>query len=184
VDTCEQDLADRARFIELVLSKELDLVSGNLTAAQVSAFLDEQGFGASNGHIEDSTSVGTPEEPSSMGYSSTNSALSVESVSDKDDERQTGGKLSSRHAKLLAMPLSSLTTDRVAALANEKANAIAALDKLQATAVADLWRADLAALEKELRNDPKLAANQTMVFTDEAPVSKNGPSAKNARFTK
>jgi hypothetical protein len=164
---CPQDLADRARFIELVLSKELDLASGSLTAAQVSTFLDEQGFGSSpHGQAEDSVSSGTAED----------------SPPESGDEPNEA-KPPSRHAKLLAMPLSSLTTDRVAALANEKANAEAALEKLQATPVADLWRADLAALEKELRNDPKLAANQEVIFT-EVTALKHQPAAKNARFLK
>ena len=128
-------MADRARFIELVLTRELDLASGTLTAAAVSAFLDAQGFGAAS-----DSAVATAE---------------------------LGGaraKPPSRHAKLLELPLASLTADRVASLAAEKAAALQALAQLQATSAASLWRSDLAVLEKELRKDLKLAAGQRTVF--------------------
>lgn len=143
-----------------MLSRELDLASGTLTAAAVSAFLDAQGFGAANGQSAD-TAAGTAAGTAANADAAENA--------DAANEAHAAGPRAQpspppRHAKLLALPLSSLTADRVASLAAEKANALQALAQLQATPVVALWRHDLAALEQELRKDPKLALGQRAVF--------------------
>ena len=151
-------MEDRARFIELVLSRKLDLVSGAMSAADVSAFLEAHGFGPGSADVK--------------------AAADAEATS---AVTTTGGKagLPARHARLLALPLASLTAERVGALAQDRRHALRALDELHSTSIMQLWRNDLVQLERELRKDPALAAGQNAIFSapagntaDDAPVEK------------
>jgi DNA topoisomerase-2 len=150
-------LGDRARFISLVLSREVDLASGKLSAADVVAKLKAHGFregtGGSGRNQEGDGGGGGGGRDNGSGQRA--GTFTAEGLGYHDGGGSAGGG-GSALGRLLALPLSSLTKERVVSASKERDGALAALEALRRQSPVDLWLDDLASLEKELRNDPKL----------------------------
>lgn len=132
-------LRNKARFIQNVSDGEMDLLSGRKSKLETTESLKEMEFSTSS----DLLSIRNDNEP----YRRRRPAL--DAVVDIDEE--DGGGVLGEFDYLLNMPISSLTKEKIASLQEEALKNERDLAVTKATSAADLWRIDLKALAKLLK---------------------------------
>jgi DNA topoisomerase-2 len=128
---------NKARFIQLVIAGEIDLMSGRKTKQETAARLKELNFSSS----------------ATLNEIRNDNALSrrrQQAPSVALDDNITDEIYDSEFDYLLSMPLSSLTMEKVGSLQEEAAKLVQQLQLAQKTTASDLWRRDLDKLEPYL----------------------------------
>jgi len=124
---------NKARFIESVIAGEIDLLSGRQSKKQTASRLEELDFqplSALNEIRNDNAPFRRRDQPPTI-----EEAASTDKVQDSEFDY------------LLNMPLSSLTSEKVASLQEDAKKKEKELKATQATTAVDLWRQDLDRLE-------------------------------------
>lgn len=126
---------NRARFIELVIAGEIDLVSGKKSKRETTTRLEELNF-LSSSMLD---AIRNDNAPFRRRQQHTRAAL--------QDGTDTIEPSDSKFDYLLNMPLSSLTTEKIVALQEEAAKKEQNLELTRKTTASDLWKQDLDRLE-------------------------------------
>jgi hypothetical protein len=165
-----RELGERARFIEAVVSNDIDLTSGALTGEMVAQRLDELGFGQDldDGEGDEGDGADGAHDEGSYDALEAGEGAAVMDVDDFDIDIEgeesvvaASSSSSSYHVgkrrrklfdALLSLPLRSFTAEKIEATRREVAKEGAALEALRMETAAGLWLRDLARLEEALRS--------------------------------
>jgi DNA topoisomerase-2 len=155
-------ISNKVKFILEVVSGSLKL--GNRKRADVDAELESRGY--------DRLPTSAKFKPASVSDDDTTADTAADTAGDNDN-----GKLDAKvsYEYLLSMPLGSLTLERVEALRKEASEAAAAVERLEATSEADMWRTDLDAFlqaydemeEEDARHEAVLASQRARAIDAE-----------------
>lgn len=130
-------LKNKARFIEMVADGKLALLGGNVSKDDSFAKLKELNF---------QSSVDLEQIRTDNSLRRKRKENDVSPVDDGDDAPQSG----SEYDYLFKMPLSSLTTDKIAELNKDVATAQANLKEIQQSETTEVWMRDLDKLASHL----------------------------------
>jgi DNA topoisomerase II len=128
---------NKAKFIQAVTAGEIDLMSGRKSKTETASKLEELGFAKSS----ELKAIRNDNEPYRR-----NKLLTIAEDENNESEDIDGSEFD----YLLSMPLSSLTSEKIAALHLEASKKEEELEVTKATSAADLWRQDLEKLASHL----------------------------------
>ena len=135
-------MKNKANFIRAVVDGEINLVSGKQSKTQITEKMKLLGFSSATDLAtirNDNTLLQRQQEAGQIGET------------DVEDAEQETASPMAQFDYLLNMPLSSLTSEKIAQLQEDAAKKEQDLEAIKKSAPADLWRADLEKLAPHIK---------------------------------